>query len=73
MSPGLKRTEHGYYKRVLSKCQDVSLNKGLLDLVPQDQVLLVDLLHGETLTGLLVTHQKHSATQDEKDDQRFQS
>lgn len=60
--PGLKRTEHGDDKRVLSKRQDVSLHKGLLDLVPQNQVLFVDLLHGETLPGLFVTHQKHSTT-----------
>ena len=60
--PGLERTEHGDDERVLSERQDVSLHEGLLDLVPQDQVLLVDLLHGETLPRLLVTHQKHGTT-----------
>lgn len=65
VSPGLKRAEHGDDKRVLGEREDVSLHEGLLDLVPQDQVLLVDLLHGETLPGLLVTHQKHGATQED--------
>lgn len=60
--PGLKRTEHGDDKRVLSKRQDVSFHKGLLDLVPQNQVLFVDFLHCETLPGFFVTHQKHSPT-----------
>lgn len=60
MPPCLKRAEHADNKRVLCKCQDVSFHKGLLDLVSQDQVLLVDLLHGKSLTGLLMPHQKHS-------------
>jgi len=60
MSPCLKGAEHADNKRVLCKCQDVSFHKGLLDLVSQDQVLLVDLLHGKSLTGLLMPHQKHS-------------
>lgn len=65
VSPGLERTEHGDDERVLCKRQDVSLHEGLLDLIPQDQVLLVDLLHGETLPGLFVTHQKHGAAREE--------
>lgn len=60
MPPGLKGTEHGDHKGVLCKGQDVPLHKGLLDLVPQDQVLFVDLFHGESLPGLFVTDQKHS-------------
>lgn len=60
MSPCLKRAEHADNKRVLCKCQDVSFHKGLMDLVSQDQVLLVDLLNGKSLTGLLMPHQKHS-------------
>lgn len=55
----LEGAEHGDHKGVLSEGQDVSLYEGLLDLVPQDQVLLVDLLHGKTLTGLPVTYQVH--------------
>jgi hypothetical protein len=43
---GFKGAEHADHKGVLSKSQDVPLHEGLLDLVPQDQVLLVDLLHG---------------------------
>lgn len=61
--PGLEGAEHGDDKRVLGERQDVSFHEGLLDLVPQDQVLLVDLLHGETLPSLFVTHQKHGAKQ----------
>lgn len=61
--PGLEGTEHRHHKGVLCKCQDVALHEGLLDLVPQDKVLLVDLLHGETLSGLFVPHQEHSAKQ----------
>lgn len=57
--PGLEGAEHGDDKRVLCERQDVPLHKGLLDLVPQDQVLLVDLLHGEALPGLPVAHQIH--------------
>ena len=56
---GLKGAEHADHKGVLGKSQDVTLHEGLLDLVPQDQVLLVDLLHGKALPGRLVTHQKH--------------
>lgn len=70
VSPGLEGTEHGDNKWVFGERQDVSFHEGLLDLVPQDQVLLVDLLHGEALPCLLVTHQKHSTTQEKKDSQR---
>lgn len=36
MALGLKGAEHADYKGVLSKRQDISLNKCLLDLVPQN-------------------------------------
>lgn len=58
---GLKRAEHADHKGVLCKGQDVTLHKGLLDLVAQDEVLLVNLLHGKTLAGLFVPHQIHSS------------
>ena len=57
MSPRLKGAEHGDDKRVLCEGQDVPLYERLLDLVPQDQILLVDLLHGKSLTCLSVAHQ----------------
>lgn len=57
---GLKGAEHADYKGVLGKSQYVTLHKGLLDLVPQDQVLLVDLLHGKALPGGCVPYQEHS-------------
>ena len=72
MPPGFKGTEHGHHKGVLSKGQDVSFHKDLLDLVPQHQVLPVDLLHGEPLTGLLVAHQKNSPVWWEKGGRRTQ-
>lgn len=55
--PGLEGAEHGDHEGVLSKRQDVSLHESLLDLVPQDQVLLVDLLHGEALSGFFMSNQ----------------
>lgn len=55
--PCLKRAVHGHNKRVLSKGKDVSLHKGLLYLIPQNQVLLVDLFHGKPLLRLLVPNQ----------------
>ncbi|KAF3852222.1 hypothetical protein F7725_005577 [Dissostichus mawsoni] len=57
MSPRLEGAEHGDDERVLGEGEDVSLHKRLLDLVPQDQILLVDLLHCKTLTCLSVAHQ----------------
>lgn len=61
MSPRLKGAEHRDDKRVLCEGEDVPLYEGLLDLVPQDQILLVDLLHGKTLTCLSVAHQVDGA------------
>lgn len=59
MSARFKRAEHGDDKGVLGKGEDVSLHERLLDLVPQDQVLTVYLLHGKPLAGLLVADQVH--------------
>lgn len=53
----LKGAVHGHHKRVLSKGKDVSLHKGLLYLIPQNQVLFVDLFHGKALLGFLVANQ----------------
>lgn len=58
---GFEGTEHGDNKGVLCEGEDVSFHEGLLDLVPQDQVLLINLLHGKSLASLKVTHQVHSA------------
>ncbi len=58
---GFEGTEHGHNKGILCEGEDVSLHEGLLDLVPQDQVLLIDLLHGKSLACLQMTHQVHSA------------
>lgn len=57
MPPRFKGAEHGDHERVLCEGEDVPLHERLLDLVPQDQILLVDLLHGEALTRLSVAHQ----------------
>lgn len=59
VSPSLKRAEHGHHKWVFSKGEDVALHEHLLDLVSEDQVLPVDLLHCKSLTGLFVSHQKN--------------
>lgn len=59
--PCLKGAVHGHHKGVFSKGKDVSLHKGLLYLIPQNQILLVDLFHGEPLLCLLVPNQIHSA------------
>lgn len=57
MSPRLKGAEHGDDERILREGEDVPLHERLLDLVPQDQILLVDLFHGKALTHLPVAHQ----------------
>ena len=61
VAAGLEGAEHGHHEGVLGEGEDVPLHEGLLDLVPQDQVLLVDLLHGEALLGLLVADQVDGA------------
>lgn len=61
--PGLKGAVHGHHKRVLSEGEYVSLHKGLLYLVPQNQVLLIDLLHGESLLRLFVPNQINSSVE----------
>lgn len=59
VSPCLKRAEHANYKRVLRERQDVSLHEHLLYLVPQNQVLSVDLFHGESLASFFMPYQIH--------------
>lgn len=66
--PGFEGTEHGDHEGILCKRKDVSFHEGLLDLVPQDQVLLVDLLHGEALAGLQVPDEVNGA--ERGDDER---
>lgn len=68
MSARFERAEHGDDEGVLCKCEDVSLHERLLDLVPQNQVLPVYLLHGKTLASLLVADQIHGATDGEIND-----
>lgn len=55
----LEGAEHADHEGVLGEGEDVPLHKDLLDLVAQDEVLLVDLLQGETLPRLPVPHQVH--------------
>lgn len=59
----LKGAVHGHHKGVLSEGKDVSLHKGLLYLIPQNQVLLVDLFHCKPLLGFLVPHQVNSSAE----------
>lgn len=56
-----KGAEHGDDKGILCKGENVSFYEGLLDLVPQYQVLLVNLLHGKSLPCLQMPHQVNSA------------
>lgn len=60
MSARFERAEKADDERILGKREDVPLHKRLLDLVPQNQVLLVDLFHGKALTCLFMPHHKHS-------------
>lgn len=57
--PSLKGAVHGHHEWILGKGENVSLHKGLLDLIPQNEVLLIDLFHGEPLLCLLVSDQVH--------------
>lgn len=68
--PGLKGTKHADHEGVLGESQDVPLHKHLLDLVPENQVLLVNFLYGKALAGLFVPHQIHRPAR-EKDRQRL--
>ncbi len=47
-------------ERVISEAEDIAFGESLLDLVTQQQVAFVDLLHGEPLARLAVTHQVDS-------------
>lgn len=62
----LEGAEHADHEGVLSEGQDVPLHEGLLDLIPQNQVLLVDLLHSEALAGLFVPHQEDSPEEQQR-------
>lgn len=59
----LEGAVHGHHERILSKGEDVSLHEGLLDLIPQNEVLLIDLFHGEPLLRLLVSDQVHGSAE----------
>lgn len=54
MTPRFKGAVHADHEGVLCESQDVTFHEGLLDLVPKDEVLFVDLLHGKPLSGLFV-------------------
>lgn len=66
---GLKGAEHADHKGVLSEGENVTLHEGLLDLVAQDQVLLVDFFHGKALPRVTVSHQVDSTAGGESEDQ----
>lgn len=54
VAPRFKGAVHADHKGVLRKRQDVPLHEGLLDLVPEKEVLFIDLLHRKALPGLLM-------------------
>ena len=56
MAPGLKGAIHADNKRVFCKSQDIPFHKGLLDLVSEDEVLFINLLHGKPLPRLLMPY-----------------
>lgn len=68
VAPGLEGAEHANHKGVLSEGEDVTLHEGLLDLVAQNQVLLIDLLHRKALPGVAVPHKVDSAAGGESED-----
>ena len=50
----LEGAVHGDDEGVVGERHDITLGKHLVDLIPQDEILLVDLLEGEPLSRLLV-------------------
>ena len=54
VAPCFKGAVHADHKGVLCKSQDIPFHKGLLDLVSEDEVLLINLLHGKPLPGFLM-------------------
>ena len=57
VAPGLKGAVHADNERVFCKSQDIPFHKGLLDLVSEDEVLLINLLHGKPLPGFLMPNE----------------
>lgn len=45
---------HADHEGVLRESEDVTFHEGLLDLVPKDEVLFIDLLHGKPLPGFFM-------------------
>jgi len=57
VAPRLEGAHQRHHERVVGEGHDVALDKHLLQLVAQHQVLLLDLLHGEALLGGPVAHE----------------
>lgn len=56
MTSCFKGAIHAHNKWIFCKCQDITLDKGLLDLVSEDEILLINFLHGKSLSGFFVSH-----------------
>lgn len=56
MTSCFKGAIHADNKWIFCKCQDITLNEGLLDLVSEDEILLINFLHGKSLSGFFVSH-----------------
>lgn len=54
VAPCFKGTIHADHKGVLCKSQDIPFHKSLLDLVSEDEVLFINLLHGKPLPGFFM-------------------
>jgi hypothetical protein len=57
VAPRFKGAIHADNKGVFCKSQDVPFHKGLLDLVPKDEVLFINLLHGKPLSGFFMPNE----------------
>lgn len=60
MAPSFKGTIHADHKWIFCKCQDITLNKSLLNLVSKNEVLFVYLLHGKSLSSFFMPNQIYS-------------
>lgn len=56
MTSCFKGAIHADNKRIFCKCQDIALNKSLLDLVSKDEILFINFLHGKSLSGFFMSH-----------------
>lgn len=54
MASCFKGAIHADHEGVFGESEDVTFHEGLLDLVPKDEILFIDLLHGKPLSGFFM-------------------